>query len=1485
MKEKKLTRNLVPTFKKLTFLAAIPLVIYLLFPLIAQTQSEQLFIEQKEQPPEFLIGNNAGDLDPTFLGNGKTSLDVYGNVNDYATSVVRQPDGKIIAAGERNQTPCLVRYNTDGSLDQTFWGPHLFGSNTPKGIAFSGVQGGYFNDVLLQPDGKIIGVGIYNIGSGDRWTNVTRFNSDGSLDTTFSGDGVFLYSHNGGDDYSLGGALQSDGKLVVGGKVSDSVTQLLRINTDGSLDTTFGGTGYVNWNYSGYSRSIAYSIAIDSAGKIVVGGYALNANYDYAITRLNSDGTFDSSFVGGSGTVSGGTGRLIVEVTGNNDFANHLKLQSDGKIVLAGYSVASGSNHNFTMIRLNTNGSLDTDFDGDGRVQTDFSGGFDDVGRGLDIQADGKIVRVGETNTVGVSRYDFGVIRYNPNGSLDTTFGTGGKLTTQFNANNSIPEDVVVQPDGKIVAVSRSNWGSVDIAAVRYNPNGSLDTSWGVGKKQVDFANNDDFAADVAQQTDGKLVVVGRTLVSGNFRFALTRYNADGTLDTAGFGSGTGKSSPFLVNSDYGESVAIDSATGKIYVGGFDYNGAGDYDFMLARYNANGSLDTSFGTSGFARRHFSSDDRIHAIALLSDGDVVAVGYTTTANIDIAVLRFDVATNGWDTGFDGDGLRTIPNANTDIAYDVAIDSSGKIIVGGVTNPSSSDFILLRLNAATGATEMTVATPTTYNDEIRALALQPDGKIVVAGFGNTGANGDDFIVARYTSTGIPDTSFDFDGRQITTFTSGTDGASGVAIQADGKILASGYAVGGVYNDFAFARYNSDGSLDTTFGNGGQRMYDFSGYHDYANGKMLVQADGKAVAVGQSNNGINVDMGVMRILTNSAADCSYSLSTYNQNIVQAGASHSVNVTTTSECTWTAVSNVSWLQFTGSTNGTGNGTINYSVDANPNAVSRTGTITIGGQTLTVTQYGANMLVSIPTTLTAQNGAVLTVPISVNDTTGQNILSYDFTLTYDPSVITPQVTPYDTSGTLSSGFVVTVNATTPGTLIVSGFGTSVLSGAGALLNLKFNVVGNYPSCSNLNFTAFEFNTGNPPDQTSNGQFCVINGNITGTITYVNGSPTQPAVQNVTVTAVGSTTITDTTDAAGFYELTGFAAGAYTVTPTKTGDVNGITAFDAALVAQHVVGLTTLSSTQQTAGDTNNNGSLNSFDAALIAQYSVSISNPLSIAGTWKFNPTSRNYASVVTDTPNQNYGAILVGEVSGNWTPPPPFAGFITESPVMSSNPPIAVNFPNAYGSNGSVVTVPINIGKDLVSSGVLSYQIDFNYDAAIVEPDTTYTSVSGTISDGKVVTVNNSTAGRSRIAVFGTTAMNGQGTLINLRFRVIGTPNQVSPLTWTTFFFNEGNPSSNSGNGTITVLAPTSANASVSGRVQTANGNGIRNAVITLTDSGGTTHTTRTSAFGYYRFDEIPIGATIISVASKRFTFANPTQIINVSENLSDVDWTAIE
>ncbi|GEM_PF-1394303 len=1444
-----------------------------------------------DNTPRTIEASTAGNLDPTFLGSGRVSFNLFGGNNEYSNAIVRQPDGKIIVAGDSNNSHCLVRYNTDGSLDQTFGNLGL-GNNTPRGVACSssGVNTGTFNEVLMQPDGKIVAIGVYNVSGTDRYTNVTRFNSDGSLDTTFSGDGVLLYSQNAGDDWSNAGVIQPDGKIVMVGKVNDVSMAVIRLNTDGSLDSTFEGDGIFNFGCSGYSRCFASSVALDSVGRIVIGGYGLGSNNDFIFARILPSGAFDSTFIGGGGTIAAGTGIIAVQITTNDDYVRNLVIQPDGKIIGVGGSVVSGSIYDFTMVRLNgTDGSLDTTFDTDGKVQTNF--GSDDSANSVALQSDGKIVLCGLSNSVSGSRYDYALARYNVNGSLDASFDSDGRLTTQFNANNSHATDVLIQPDGKIVASGRSNWATVDFAVARYNPNGSLDMTWGVGKKQVEVNTSDEYAEGVAQQADGKLVVVGRTLVGSVFRMCLTRFNTNGTLDTS-FGTGGRFTFPVIINSDYGYALAI-QPDGKIVVGGTAWNGS-NWNFVLARFNpATNSLDSSFGSGGIATKDNSSEDFIYAIALLPDGDIAATGYTIGGNVDVAVLRFDVAANNWDTAFDGDGLRIIANANADYGYAIGIDSNGKIVVGGSTDNASRNFILMRLNPADGSFDtsfggdgvVVTAISSTATDEINALTIQPDNKIVVAGYGNTGANGNDFVVARYNAASTSDanaldTSFDFDGIQVTTFTGNADIAHGVALQADGKIIASGYALTGIYNDFAFSRYNSDGSLDTTFGNDGRRTYDFSGYHDYGSGNLLVQSDGKAVAVGESYNGINWDFGVARILTNSAADCSYSLSQTSQNVVQAGASHSVNVTTTSTCTWTAVSNVSWINFTGSTNGTGNGTVAYSVAANPNSVSRTGTITIGGQTLTVTQYGSAVAVSIPTTLTGVNSTTLIAPVNVNNVTGQGIFSFDFTLTYNQTVLTPLATPYDTTGTLSNGYAITFNSGTPGTLVISGFGSTALTGIGTLINLRFNVVGTAPVCTALTFTAFQFNEGNPPSQTTNGQACVVNGSISGRVTYGNAVTTTP-VPNTTITANGTPVVVGTTDLNGDYEVAGLGAGPYTVTPTKTNDVNGIAAFDAALIAQRVVNLITFTTNQTIAADVSNNGTLSSFDASLIARYVVSIPNP-GITGTWKFIPASRTYPSTITNQTNENYVAILMGDVSGDWTPPGSFADPLERTPKPENL--IGVSLPNMAASPNISFSVPITV-QDTSGKGVIAYEFDLTYDPNVIQLQASPVETTGTLSSDMTVTINTATAGLAKVAVFGTIPTNGAGTLLRLKFTAVGAIGTFSDLTWNRFMFNENTPQNTTTNGRVQISAPTAASSDVCGRITNNIGEAVRGITVALYQQNGEAFKSMTNEKGRYCFTSIPFGNDyIVQPMNDAYQFAPSYQLFtHGSSDMQSIDFSA--
>ncbi|MEV6050381.1 calcium-binding protein [Streptomyces sp. NPDC052107] len=390
-----------------------------------------------------------GDLDPTFGTGGKVTTDFSGN-NDFATAA--QADGKIIAVGQSDAGGgdfdfALARYNLDGSLDTTF------GTGGKVTTNFGGVDGA--RGVAVQTDGKIVVAGFSNTDFA-----VARYNTDGSLDTTFNGTGAVTTDFGGGEDVAFGVALQADGKIVAAGSTNafgGLDFALARYNLDGSLDTTFGTGGKVVTDFGTGDNDIANGVVVQTDGKIVAAGSGVSGStLDFALARYNTDGSLDTTF---------GTGGLVTtDFGGDNDQALGVALQNDGKIVAAGFTNAGGTN-DFALARYNTDGSLDTTFGTGGKVITDFGGTIDEA-FGVAVQTDGKIVAAGITNAGGT--FDFALARYNTNGSLDTTFGTGGKVTTNFGGSD-VARGVTLQTDGKIVAAGSSNaGGTTDFALARY---------------------------------------------------------------------------------------------------------------------------------------------------------------------------------------------------------------------------------------------------------------------------------------------------------------------------------------------------------------------------------------------------------------------------------------------------------------------------------------------------------------------------------------------------------------------------------------------------------------------------------------------------------------------------------------------------------------------------------------------------------------------------------------------------------------------------------------------------------------------------------------------------------------------------------------------------------------------------------------------------------------------------------------------------------
>lgn len=494
-----------------------------------------------------------------------------------------------------------------------------------------------------------------------------------------------------------------------------------------------------------------------------------------------------------------------------------------------------------------TPGDLDATFGTGGKVTTDFAGNRDQ-GFALALQSDGKIVVAGTAIINEAQQADFALSRYNANGTLDTSFGTGGKVTTDFGGNDQAVA-VAIQSDGKIVVAGGTCSdsgrgcttfadGGFDFLVARYNANGTLDTTFGSGGRVItDFNGGIDVATSLVIQSDGRIVVGGTACQNNNgqcvftsgfdngVQFALARYMPNGSLDTT-FGTGGKVNTKVLL---FGSIVALAlQSDGKILAGGLAFLPRGDSDFMLVRYQANGSLDTTFGTGGMVNVDFNTDssgdgreDAITALAIQPDGKIVAAGASESAPIphffDFAVARFN------------------PNGSLDASF----GSGGKVTTDLAGNSNQ---------AGSGG-----------SDQAGSVMIQPDGKILVGGV----AGGEVYMSA----------------------------TSSTALVVNDSAEAPGA-------DFGLVRYNTNGTLDTTFGRNSIVRTDFFGASDA--GRFLLQPDGRVVAAGFARRSFTAPSKQQRpatlagralymwmsALTDAQADADFALARYEANAVNVNA-----------------------------------------------------------------------------------------------------------------------------------------------------------------------------------------------------------------------------------------------------------------------------------------------------------------------------------------------------------------------------------------------------------------------------------------------------------------------------------------------------------------------------------------------------------------------------------------------------------------------
>jgi uncharacterized delta-60 repeat protein len=389
----------------------------------------------------------AGDLDPTFSSDGVATADHGGT--EYPRDVVIQTDGKILVEFGSFDVG-VMRFLTDGSLDAAF------GSNGSVYHHLGELAYGY--DLALQSDGKIVVVGSWDSsGAGGTDFLIVRLASDGTLDSSFGGDGVVTTDFGDVFSYDIAKAVavQPDGKIVAVGETEDNFG-IARYNTDGSLDSSFSGDGLRSIDID-KKQDFSEAVALQADGKIVVGGSAFTAatgSRDFAVARVNPDGSLDKSF--------SGDGKTTTKFAGD-DRLQGIAIASNSRIVAVG-ATWDGHQGDFAVARYRKDGQLDKDFSGDGKRKVNIA--TYDYAYDAAVQADRTIVVAGRTDQVEL---DFATIRITPSGPLDSSFAGDGKQTFDFQGQDDEAVGVALQADGRIVVAGYVGYGSThDVGVVRY---------------------------------------------------------------------------------------------------------------------------------------------------------------------------------------------------------------------------------------------------------------------------------------------------------------------------------------------------------------------------------------------------------------------------------------------------------------------------------------------------------------------------------------------------------------------------------------------------------------------------------------------------------------------------------------------------------------------------------------------------------------------------------------------------------------------------------------------------------------------------------------------------------------------------------------------------------------------------------------------------------------------------------------------------------
>ncbi|QSX37531.1 Ig-like domain-containing protein [Shewanella sedimentimangrovi] len=808
-------------------------------------------------------------LDPSFGNGGKVQVgDANYRLNGLVISVDNQ--GRILVAGySSNKELRLYRLLADGTLDPSF------GEGGETIFAING-QAPQATSILSDGQGRIyLGGRIYQSG----WDAfVARFDALGNPDTTFNGTGYQLLGETGNDDRINALALASDGALLASGHIAFKST-LFRFSEDGTFDANFGGSGQVTVSRSATQSNQSYDLTVDAGGKILVTTTEKASDADateiYNLYRYNSDGTLDTSFAdnGWFGLDVNGQG------TSGSNTSTNIKIDSQGRILLGG-KIYNGNASHMALLRLSATGVLDTSFgesgigryylepgnansdpvlihqdatgnldifshqsgyegndlgwsrvDGDGHATRPFAKdgaameGAADLTLPFDdyedyyfvrVDAEGRTLVAGTvTDSTKTTGDDLILRRYNVDGSLDTSFASGGTYQLHVGSGD-YPKDLQIDADGNIWLLGYSAWSATGFYLMKLNAGGQPDAGFGTAGL-LDMPDTVKPAALILH-ADGSMLVAGD-------KYNLVRLNADGSLDTS-FGNNGIFAAAGLGGNDYSWYAGEDSQ-GRILLAGRTL-----YNSMVMRVNADGTLDTSYGTDGVTTYALPTEIMPLGHAYYEqakvEGDSLWLVVDSGGNRNY-LLRLD-ATGAVDTSFNGGNPVPMSSSQSLAVTDMQKDSAGRLLFTGWVSASNYDLAYVqRLNADGTPDESFAAGGVQTFDfgtgvDFESLAVKPNGELVAAGYYMV--NGDRGILVHLTENDAPTIS-------------GTP-----ATQVNQDVAYSFTPAGSDQNQdtltFSIANKPSWASFDTTTG----ELSGTPGYADVGNfsGIVISVTDGK-------------------------------------------------------------------------------------------------------------------------------------------------------------------------------------------------------------------------------------------------------------------------------------------------------------------------------------------------------------------------------------------------------------------------------------------------------------------------------------------------------------------------------------------------------------------------------------------------------------------------------------------------------------------